>query len=337
MFFLNKKITLLTTFTITLAASLFAQPRATVAEPVKDLGNFYQDQLIECDFIVKNEGNTTLQINDVKPACGCTIADYDKTIEPGKTGKVHAKVNISTFNGPISKDITVTTNDVTNPQIELTVKAIVKPLIEVKPGYARFNVLPGEMENAKTVQVIGSPDGTSFNVLSATLPLEGANVSFRKATDAERIPDISGKQWAVEVVLTDDARVGPLAEYVIVTTDHPKQKEIKIPISGFVRPVCRVEPAMMNFGTVKKGDDRLIRHVQIRGNSLTRTFTVTKAETTVKGIAADLKPTFNKNEYEITLTIDPDVVRGEFSGKLIARTDNKMKPVIEVELKGEVL
>jgi len=337
MFFLNKKIILLTTFTITLAASLFAQPRATIAEPIKELGTFYQDQLIECDFILKNEGNVTLQINDVKPACGCTIAEYDKTIEPGKTGKVHAKVNISTFSGQISKGVTVLTNDVSNPQIELTVKAIVKPIIAVKPGYARFNVLQGEMDSAKTVQVLAPSDGTAFNVLSATLPVDGAKVSFREATDAERIPDIPGKQWAVEIKLTDDARLGPLADYVIITTDHPKQKEIKIGISGMVRPACRVEPQMMNFGTVKMGDDRLMRRVQIRGNSLTRTFTVTKAETTVKGIAVDLKPTGYKNEYEIMLTIDPNVVRGSFSGKLTAHTDNKMKPLIEVELKGEVL
>jgi len=81
----------------------------------------------------------------------------------------------------------------------------------------------------------------------------------------------------------------------------------------------------------------LMRIVLIRGNSLTRSFTVTKAETTVKGIAAELKPSANKNEYEVTLTIDPDVLKGTFSGKMIAYTDNKMKPVIEVELKGEVL
>lgn len=336
MFSINKKI-LLVAITFFASATLFAQPRATVAEPIKDMGNYYADKLIEYDFIVKNEGNATLQINDVKPACGCTIADYDKTIEPGKTGKVHAKVNISTFNGPIAKGITVFTNDAINPQIELTVKAIVKQYIEVKPGYARFNVLPGEMENAKVVQIVSSPDGTPFKVLSATLPIEGAKVSFHEATNTERRSDLSGKQWAVEVQLTDDVKIGPLADYVIVTTDHPKQKEIKIPISGMVRPVVRVDPAMLNFGSVKKGDDRLMRIVLIRGNSLTRSFTVTKAETTVKGIAAELKPSANKNEYEVTLTIDPDVLKGTFSGKMIAYTDNKMKPVIEVELKGEVL
>jgi len=336
MFSINKKI-ILPALAFCISTCVFAQPRATIAEPIKDMGNFYQDQLIECDFIVKNDGNASLQISRVNPACGCTVADYDKTIEPGKTGKVHAKVNISSFNGPISKGITVFTNDETNPQIELTVKAIVKQYIAVNPGYTRFNVLPGEMESARVVQILGSTDGTSFKVLSATLPLEGANVSFREATKAERRPDLTGKQWAVEIQLTDNVRIGPLAEYVIVTTDHPKQKEIKIPISGMVRPVVRVEPMMMNFGTVKMGDDRLMRRVLIRGNSLTRSFVVTKAETTVKGIAADLKPSPNKNEYEIILTIDPNVLRGVFSGKLIARTDNSIKPVIEVELKGEVL
>ena len=332
------RLFLLVTLTIFSTTSLFAQPRATVAEPIKDLGIFYQDQLIIYDFIVRNEGNATLQITDVKPACGCTIADYDKTIEPGRTGKVHAKVNISTFNGTIAKGITVMTNDAANPLLELTIKAVVKQVIAVKPGYARFNILQGESENSKDVQVLASGDGSPFDVLSASSPLDAVSVSFREANASERLPGYTGKQWAIDVALNaDNIKIGPLADYVIVSTNHPRQKEVKIAISGVVRPIVRVEPAVMNFGSVKKADVALIRTVLIRGNSLTRSFTVTKAETTVKGISADLKPAFNKNEYEILLTIDPSVVRGVFSGKLIAHTDNKIKPVIEVELKGEVL
>ncbi len=340
MFSLSKKISLLAILLfISISARLYAQPRAIVAEPVVDLGNFYQDQLILHDFIVKNEGNATLKITDVKAACGCTATDYDKTIEPGKTGKVHAKVDISKFTGTISKDIMVITNDQANPQINLTIKAIVKALIVVKPGYARFNILQGESENSKDVQIIASGDGTAFDVLSARSPIEGVNATFREATAAERLPDISGKQWAVEVALSaDNIKTGPLSDYVIVATNHPKQKEIKIAISGVVRPVARIEPAMVNFGEVDLSNrEYLTRTVTIRGNSLKNSFVVTRAETTVKGISVVLRPTPNKNEYELTMTVDPAVVKGSFSGKLLAHTDNKIKPVMEVELKGKVL
>ena len=140
MIFSNKKSFLLATvFFVSMASDVFAQPRAAIAEPAKDLGIFHQDELINYDFIIKNEGNATLQITDVRAECGCVATNYDKTIGPGQTGKVHAKVNISSFNGVISKDIYIFTNDSTNPEITVTIKGKVIEWITPIPGYARVN------------------------------------------------------------------------------------------------------------------------------------------------------------------------------------------------------
>jgi lipoprotein NlpI len=70
------------------AASLLAagKPKATVAEPVKDAGTVPKGEKITSDFAIKNEGDADLQITNVQPACGCTVADFDKVIKlnPGR-------------------------------------------------------------------------------------------------------------------------------------------------------------------------------------------------------------------------------------------------------------
>src|SRR5690349_8556368 len=81
------------------AATLLAagKPKAVVVEPIKDAGTVSKGDKISHDFLIKNEGDADLEILNVQPACGCTVAEFDKTIAPGQTGKVHAVVDTSTF------------------------------------------------------------------------------------------------------------------------------------------------------------------------------------------------------------------------------------------------
>ena len=36
----------------------------------------------------------------VRPTCGCTVADFDREIAPGKTGYIKAKLDTRDFSGP---------------------------------------------------------------------------------------------------------------------------------------------------------------------------------------------------------------------------------------------
>ncbi len=112
------------------AAAQNAGPKAVVSEPEKDAGEISSDKKLIHDFIIRNDGDAPLLIIDVKAACGCTAHNYDKTIAPGKTGKIHTVTDVSTFKGFISKGITVSTNDPANPLIQLTVKGKVMAALD---------------------------------------------------------------------------------------------------------------------------------------------------------------------------------------------------------------
>ena len=61
-------------------------PRLTVVEPVKDYGTVPKGEKLMWTFAVKNTGTGDLQIIAARPACGCTVAEFDKVVKPGETG-----------------------------------------------------------------------------------------------------------------------------------------------------------------------------------------------------------------------------------------------------------
>ena len=129
------------------AKSAEKAPRLTVVEPVKDFGTIPRGDKLDWSFVVKNTGDADLQIMAARPSCGCTVADFDKVIKPGQTGKVTAHVDTSNFAGPIAKAVTIDTNDLSNPSAQLTIHAVVKPYVEAHPaGFVRFQLLQGETD-----------------------------------------------------------------------------------------------------------------------------------------------------------------------------------------------
>lgn len=89
-----------------------------------DVGTIPQGTPKIINFEFKNTGDKAIIITNVKPACGCTAADYSKEpIAPGKSGYVKAIYNAAAT-GTFSKTVTVTTNADDTPKI-LTFKGTV--------------------------------------------------------------------------------------------------------------------------------------------------------------------------------------------------------------------
>ena len=320
------------------ATTLLAQagkPKAVPVEPIKDFGVVPKGETVAHDFLIRNDGDAPLQITDVRPACGCTVVDYDKTIAPGQTGKVHAEVDTATFNGAVSKSIAVFTNDTEHAMLELTVRAKAEPYISVKPGYARYIIVQGESKTGTIAQTLWAPDGTSFDVTKVESPYPFLTTSFREAKPEERVPDVEGKQWRVETTLAPEAPIGALADHFRITTTHPKQKLVAIPISGFVRPVLAVTPPSADFGTIELREP-LARTINVR-NFATEPIKITGVEGNVPGLKAAIEPLQEGREYLLRVTLSPEMAKGPFDGKLTIKTDSPKRPVIEVSLQGTVI
>lgn len=331
------------------AAAKDAAPRLTIVEPIKDYGTIPKGEKLDWAFVVKNTGDADLQIVSAKPGCGCTVADFDKVIKPGQTGKVTAHVDTTAFAGPIAKTVTLETNDPTTPTSQLTIHAIVKPYVEAFPaGFVRFNLLQGEVD-AQSV-VLYSEEEEPFAVSKIELPIDPAtnepvkwvSATYEKVAEADKAPNVgrTGQdQYRVKITVGGpDAKLGPLSDKVHIVTTSKHQPDYFVSLSGVVRPPFRVEPTVLNFGEVSPADVAATRMVTLRSNNLKapETFVVSKAESSIPMVVTSVKPTANKGEYEVSLQIAKDAKPGDVDGSVKIYTNDKMTPVVTVPMKATI-
>ena len=79
-------------------------------EEKHDFGKIPQGTPVTTVFTFTNVGQDPLIITDVRPTCGCTIADFTKTpVKAGETGSIKITYNAA-FAAPFTKTIVVTSN-----------------------------------------------------------------------------------------------------------------------------------------------------------------------------------------------------------------------------------
>ncbi len=326
-------------FATTVAAQGDGKPRAVPAEPIKDFDIVPKGEVIAHEFVIKNEGTADLLLKDVRPACGCTVAQYDRTIPPGKSGKVSAQVKTDNFGGPIAKSIAVFTNDPDNPKLQLVVKAHVKPYVAVVPGYARYNYVRGEPVGT-IEQTLWAEDGSDVEIVAVKPPYDHLKVNYREATEEERHEKGKGKQWHIEVELDSQSPVGALRDYVEIQLNHSKQKTVKIPVSGFVRPRQHVTPSEIDFGQLQ-GSALPLRRTLHFTNFITSAIELTEIETDVEGLSGQIQSASKKDDtgyrFKLLLTLGPDMPRGNFESTIKIHTTDEQNPVVELPVKGTVL
>lgn len=341
-------LTLFSTFTFSLfaaeekpaAAASDKAPRLTLVDPLKDFGTVAKGQMLDWSFTVKNTGDADLQILSANPTCGCTVAEFDKVIKPGQTGKVSAHVDTTAFSGPISKAVTLSTNDPNTPSAQLSIHAVVRPYVEAFPaGFVRFNVLQGE--SATQSLKFYSEEEQPFEITRFEVPSENVKVNIRKIESAEERVEAGRagqNQYAVDFVYTGGAKVGPIAEKVKLFTNSKLQPEYNVSVTGVVRPTYSVIPTALNFGEVVVGDDASTREISVRSNNKTDTsaFKVTKVESTVPAVSAELAPSTTAGEYTVKLKVAKGAKAGDLDGAVKIYTSDKLNPVVTVPVKATV-
>src|SRR5687768_10693934 len=162
-------------------------PKLTVVDPIKDFGVIPKGEKLKHTFLLKNTGDADLQILSAQPACGCTIAEFDRVIKPGQTGKLSAEVETINFAGPISKPVTIQTNDPNTPTAQVTINAVVKPYVEAYPaGFVRYNLLQGDTQTQSVT--LYSEEEEPFSIKSIEVPGPYVKATFAKIEkDADRV------------------------------------------------------------------------------------------------------------------------------------------------------
>jgi hypothetical protein len=316
-------------------AKAVSAPKIEISQETKDLGTVPKGQVIQTDFVVHNAGGSDLVITDARPSCGCTVSSFDKVVKAGADGKVHASVDTKSFSGPISKSVLVVSNDPERPQVNLFIKAMVKPFVDVAPqAYVRFSVVHGDPASQDVV-LISEEKGFKPTVAETAQPYVKAEIS--PAGDKDKIAGRPGEQYKLAVSVLPDAPEGLLNAPIRITTGVAQQPTLEIPVSGIVRPRVSVTPITVNFGNFTAGKDPITRNIVVTNNKPGNPIKVTKAEVSVPGFMTDIVPTQEGVSYTVVVKASDKVKKGAVDGKVTLHTSDKEKGVIEIPLRGEAL
>lgn len=219
-------VTLLLSAAVPVAA---AGPRMKIVTDSRDLGVVTQGEVVSVSFEIANTGDSPLEIQ-VQPTCGCTIADFDRSIDPGATGLVKADLDTAGFRGQIRKTLLVTSNDPVSPSASLEVAADVRPVLEVSPKpLVRIETDQGRSASSSVSIKAADPAGGAFSVTS----VEPSQPWVRATVTA-----VSGdgpSRYDIQLEVTADAPAGILNVPVVVHTDHPKAPTLDLRVVGRVR------------------------------------------------------------------------------------------------------
>jgi len=221
------------------AASLFAGPKIEFDTKTFQCGEVLAGKVdkINAVFVVKNIGNATLKLTGVRPGCGCTVVKYDSLIEPGKTAKIEATVNIGNTSAgqKIAKYITVTSNADNEPSVRIGIEANVIAIIEVSETLLNLN--SSDSAKLKTITLASRKKDLKVTAVVFNLPVTPDVQEWQKdfpipikytwiATDSMRADKYYVFKLGLYAPLLD--RVISRGETVI-TTNHPDKPEVRVP------------------------------------------------------------------------------------------------------------
>ena len=311
-------------------------PKLVVPEKIKDMGVVAQGEMLEVDFALVNEGDETLEIKAVRPTCGCTVADFDREIAPGKTGYVKSRLDTRDFSGPISKSILIMTNDPQDPTVTVVIKTEVHPYVEVLPRpLVRFNAVLHEPMNQKVTVVAGSED-KDFKVTGVKSSVPFLVASVRPLPSDALLEGKSPQQYEVSLSMKDDAPVGPVNAVLEIETNHPKAKTVPIKVFGVVRALLHVTPSQIQFGSVSAKTQPGRNLIVVNNRTGKVLVKVTGATVNDAAFAAEVVTIEEGRRYQVTVTVKSDASPGPRDATLTLETTDVDFPTIEVPVRATI-
>ncbi|MCE2502856.1 MAG: DUF1573 domain-containing protein [Chlorobi bacterium] len=183
---------------------------------------------LEADIEIKNVGTGQLQIERVKPSCGCTAAPLDDyLLDPGESTTMHVSLNAKNRKGPLRKSITIFSDDPSNPTKFVQLIANIQTDISYNPDvrWLVFNNVVAGKEATTSVRVMNTSDkpvtiyppeirGTdapvSFNLVEEKVLAPDEELELVARVMSEKPVQIEGK-----VTLKTSSENSPMREFTL--------------------------------------------------------------------------------------------------------------------------
>ncbi len=210
-------------------------PRLHTEARIFDFGTVQRGAVLKHVFELFNYGTAPLQISDVQPACGCTTAgEWTRTIPPGGRGTIPVRFETAQFAGPISKLITVVSNDSVTPQGTLEIKGTIRTPVSLSAPVAIFPAVTDPTRPlSRTITVKHEVDGLLRVEL---LPTE---TKVFAAALREKVP---GREFDLELTTVPPLGSGTHNARFELKTSNPDMPVVTVQAVVTVLPAVQVAP-----------------------------------------------------------------------------------------------
>ena len=217
-----------------------------------DFGKQPQYTQLKYEFLIRNEGDGELEIQQVRPSCQCQAAMPDKRkLAPGEETTIKVSFDTKNMSGPIHKPITVQCNDPTHPLFQLVVRGTILPPYWLDPPEVNLgSVSKNEGAGPQEFSVIISPKA-KVGIRSVTTTNELVTVQL--VTREPIVRDDGMRELRYRVGLKPGHPVGLVRERVTITTDLPYKRVANLGVSAEVKGEVRVRPPTVRLGRIKPG------------------------------------------------------------------------------------
>jgi Protein of unknown function (DUF1573) len=309
--------------------------RATLPEILFDAGRVLKGSVIEHAFVVVNEGDSPLVIDEIQLTPPIAMTGATPSIAPGEQGTIRVRVDTSAVSGAFEGQIVASVNDPERPRLTLKVAATVYPSIEVVPRPAFFLVADRGQTSEQSLEIVnhGSDPVRIERVESA---------ADRFTTRVDTVED--GRRYRLTLVFNARGTGGRRTDPILITTSSPATPTLTIAANTFVRDRVYTFPESVDFGSIPVAalDDDA---------ELLRTFTQTlmvyrkghpgfevKVTTDVAALKIDAAQGPGGDQWQITMSLNAELVKpGVLNGSIFIETNDPEFPRLKVPVVGKIL
>jgi hypothetical protein len=220
---------------LALAAAAAKGPKIAFKEESWFFGRTKQGSDLSHDFTFKNEGDADLHVKNVETSCGCTAALLsDKTVGPGRSGKLKVTFATRGYAGEVTKYIYVESDDPVQPRVQLKISADIDVPPQPRIDLDRYSVDSGLLVEGEdlTAEVTVYNKGELELRFEASLPGAVFLAEGRPAIFPVKVA--AGREAAVTVKMSLANRMGPVREFALFKSNDPLRSTISVNLSGYI-------------------------------------------------------------------------------------------------------
>ena len=263
------------------------------------------------------------------------MARFDRVIPPGQEGRIVAAMDTQKLIGPVTKSVTVRTNDPTHPNLSLQLKAQVQTWVQIVPSWVVR--LRGEL--GQPAQQILFLKDSEVDLAGTTVRSTNPHITGTVEPVGEGSPDRSKGEFRLLVDLAGDAPSGNLAAKLTLRTAGKPARTVDVIVNGMVSGPIAVFPAAMNlFSNPASGRPaRLQGTITLSARSGKPAFELQKAEVEDARVEVTIIPDPANRTHRVAVRWTEPEAKGDYRGIIRIRTSDPDMPEIEVPYRVRIL